>query len=261
MAAAAAYTEHLLSDPVSDPATVINVAPEPICDNATTNAPSNAANNTDASTSEVDDRTCRICLEPQEDPSNPLISPCKCSGSCKFVHRDCLRRWREDALTESSFYQCEICKFKYQYNRLWWGNLLGSVWVVGLVFILVVAATLVGVGYVTNFLITGTKFDFLDPDMALYQRIAVTGFVVVSCASFVYAVSVYLFSLCNFGWAQHHMRQLPLWLQAEYLWGFIFVNYHIWAFILALCLLFGQVWSRCKAAAQGAQYMAENVSG
>lgn len=214
----------------------------------------------DATTEESEVRACRICFEQDSDEANPLISPCKCSGSCKYVHRDCLRRWREEGVTETTFYQCEICKFKYQYNRLWWGNAVGSVWIVGIAFLLVIAASIFVIGVATNALVKGTKFDFLDPETAKYQRIAILGFVVASCASFIYAIAVYCLNLCNVGWASHQMRQLPLWLQAEYLWGFIFVNYHVWAFILACCLLFGQVWSRCKIAAHRAQYMVENVS-
>ena len=42
--------------------------------------------------------TPRICFEPHDEPSDPLISPCKCSGSSSFIHRHCLRKWRESAL-------------------------------------------------------------------------------------------------------------------------------------------------------------------
>jgi hypothetical protein len=38
------------------------------------------------------EQTCRICLEPGEF-SNPLICPCKCSGSVRYIHLQCLRTW------------------------------------------------------------------------------------------------------------------------------------------------------------------------
>lgn len=36
--------------------------------------------------------TCRICFVEAE-PSNPLISVCKCSGSMKHIHQECLKGW------------------------------------------------------------------------------------------------------------------------------------------------------------------------
>jgi E3 ubiquitin-protein ligase DOA10 len=41
---------------------------------------------------------CRICLEPEEeDPIklelNPLITPCKCSGTMRHIHIDCIKSW------------------------------------------------------------------------------------------------------------------------------------------------------------------------
>ena len=40
------------------------------------------------------ERLCRICLEDDDEPDNPLIAPCICRGSAKYVHRECLQQWR-----------------------------------------------------------------------------------------------------------------------------------------------------------------------
>jgi len=68
---------------------------------------------------------CRICLmdEIDEDPiNNTMLSPCKCKGSCGYVHYQCLRQWisTKNNNTESNhtgglknLYKklfCEICK-------------------------------------------------------------------------------------------------------------------------------------------------------
>jgi hypothetical protein len=38
--------------------------------------------------------TCRICLGEEEDePDSCLISPCKCSGTMKYIHLCCLKNW------------------------------------------------------------------------------------------------------------------------------------------------------------------------
>lgn len=36
---------------------------------------------------------CKICLCNEETESDPLISPCKCKGSCSMIHVGCLRTW------------------------------------------------------------------------------------------------------------------------------------------------------------------------
>lgn len=62
---------------------------------------------------------CRICLS-EEEPNNPLISPCGCTGSMKYMHVDCLKTWLEGKkhmreLTVVNSYiwknlECEVCK-------------------------------------------------------------------------------------------------------------------------------------------------------
>lgn len=36
---------------------------------------------------------CRICQMGQEQESNPLIQPCRCTGSLQYVHQECIKRW------------------------------------------------------------------------------------------------------------------------------------------------------------------------
>jgi E3 ubiquitin-protein ligase MARCH1/8 len=51
---------------------------------------------------------CRIC-HCEADIDNPLLSPCYCSGSLKYVHQSCLRQW----LAASDTRSCELCKFSF----------------------------------------------------------------------------------------------------------------------------------------------------
>ena len=67
-------------------------------------------------------KVCRICLDEEEDfqSGNPFITPCKCTGSMKYIHVKCLREWTdskrqlqsEHGIT--SYYwenlNCELCK-------------------------------------------------------------------------------------------------------------------------------------------------------
>ena len=42
-------------------------------------------------------RACRICLDEEEDVAtgNVFITPCKCTGSMKYIHLNCLRNWTD----------------------------------------------------------------------------------------------------------------------------------------------------------------------
>lgn len=55
---------------------------------------------------------CRICLE-EETNKDLLISPCKCSGTSKYVHKECLRTWRYQDINADGFYRCMECNENY----------------------------------------------------------------------------------------------------------------------------------------------------
>ena len=67
-----------------------------------------------------EDKMCRICWEKEIDTEdNPLIHPCLCSGSIKWVHRQCLLKW----IKMSNHDTCQECHHKYhttiQYKKKW----------------------------------------------------------------------------------------------------------------------------------------------
>lgn len=63
---------------------------------------------------------CRICLFDEITYSNPLICPCKCAGTMKYIHLNCLQEWLKNRLQTrqtghsiSYFWKtlnCELCK-------------------------------------------------------------------------------------------------------------------------------------------------------
>ncbi|KAH3757372.1 hypothetical protein Pelo_10800 [Pelomyxa schiedti] len=61
----------------------------------------------------VEEPVCRNCHE----GGGNLISPCSCSGSVKWVHRECLDQWRAVSPNPLSFYRCDICHTKYLLRR------------------------------------------------------------------------------------------------------------------------------------------------
>jgi RING-variant domain len=55
-----------------------------------------------------------------------LFSPCKCAGSMKYVHVECLQRWRAEASNKSAYFRCEQCRYRYNLRRVTASGLLGS---------------------------------------------------------------------------------------------------------------------------------------
>jgi hypothetical protein len=55
-------------------------------------------------------KICRICL----DGGAPFISPCRCRGSAKYVHRTCLDEWRAQQSVPLAFTHCSVCRFEYE---------------------------------------------------------------------------------------------------------------------------------------------------
>ena len=48
-----------------------------------------------------EDRICRICMD-AGDGSKQLISPCRCRGSMKHIHEECLKTWLISCLLYTS---------------------------------------------------------------------------------------------------------------------------------------------------------------
>jgi hypothetical protein len=78
---------------------------------------------TDTEEEGVGKQPCRICLSETASDSDPLISPCKCTGTMGRVHLQCLQHWfnskisareRVNAMSFSwKALECELCKLPY----------------------------------------------------------------------------------------------------------------------------------------------------
>lgn len=71
---------------------------------------SSSAKNKENQTNDSE-RICRICYDDQS--QEKLISPCKCSGSVKWVHNSCLQKW----IDISKKNECSTCKYTYKYQK------------------------------------------------------------------------------------------------------------------------------------------------
>ncbi|PBP17185.1 RING finger membrane protein, partial [Diplocarpon rosae] len=82
------------------------------------NDPQFATNLGDSEDGTSDADTCRICRAEGTD-TEPLFHPCKCSGSIKYVHQDCLMEW----LSHSQKKHCELCKTAFRFTKLYSPNM------------------------------------------------------------------------------------------------------------------------------------------
>jgi hypothetical protein len=59
---------------------------------------------------DIDELTCRICLD--DVVRENVIAPCRCAGSSKWVHRECLDKWRS-MREDRAFAHCTECLAEY----------------------------------------------------------------------------------------------------------------------------------------------------
>ena len=71
------------------------------------------------------EKTCRICYSGDAEEDNPLIHPCSCIGSMKYIHYKCLKYWLEKNYYKLEYKlglirryrykepECELCKSKF----------------------------------------------------------------------------------------------------------------------------------------------------
>lgn len=130
---------------------------------------------------------CRICLESEDSQENPLISPCRCSGSMRYVHRNCLDEWRVSCFNPKALVSCTTChtKFRMRYDGpdaalarasggRWWVRFARDVaWFAG-VRVAVFLATVIAVGFWPQLLL-GAGAQMLHPNPLVAHVLCGTG--------------------------------------------------------------------------------------
>lgn len=120
-----------------------------------------------------------------------LLRPCKCKGSQKYVHEQCLSAWRlQDPLQKRNYWQCPTCSYKYKLQRLTWSAWISSTAAqVGLTLFIFFAAMFI-LGFVADPIIN----LYLDPVTTIATAGGPTG-------SLVYDEDVT-------GWTEHFVKGL-----------------------------------------------------
>ncbi len=78
--------------------------------------------------------SCRICLEDAN--RDEVIAPCACTGTSKWVHRECLDKWRTTR-EDKAFSKCTECLTEYllisKVKDSWWSSTYRYIWFYSLI--------------------------------------------------------------------------------------------------------------------------------
>ena len=62
----------------------------------------------------LEERFCKICFEVYETKlTGNLINPCKCTGTVRYIHEECLKTWQVSQKKDIKQAECELCHTKY----------------------------------------------------------------------------------------------------------------------------------------------------
>ena len=59
-----------------------------------------------------EEKTCRQCFGGDDD--GPLVQPCACRGTAKWIHEQCLEQWRRTGGGEDTAHRCGQCMDHYR---------------------------------------------------------------------------------------------------------------------------------------------------
>lgn len=62
----------------------------------------------------MDRKSCKIC-HMGETQKERLFSPCRCSGTIKYIHKECLLSW----MACSRISRCDICQYEYRFKDVY----------------------------------------------------------------------------------------------------------------------------------------------
>jgi len=114
----------------------------------------------------------RVTYESPPGDGGRMIRPCKCKGSQKYVHEDCLSAWRrQDPLQKRNYWQCPTCSYKYHLQRLTWGRWLSSTASQITLTLFIFVAGMFILGFVADPIIN----LYLDPVSTIYTAGGPTG--------------------------------------------------------------------------------------
>ncbi len=147
---------------------------------------------------DYENRACRICL----DSGDYLISPCLCNS---FVHKSCLNKWREQN-RGNSYHECEVCKYKYQFRRFIYADLLKSKWTNILLSTSVLGLYCFASGYISAIIINTLYSYLMHKDYVYVHRLQVLFYGLINIA--IPGIYLTIKDLMSFNEDMRHMPRI-----------------------------------------------------
>ena len=64
---------------------------------------------------QAEERACKICFDETDGPTvGKIIAPCKCAGSVRWIHDECLKTWLVSQNKDINTAACELCHHTYR---------------------------------------------------------------------------------------------------------------------------------------------------
>lgn len=146
----------------------------------------------------IEEPSCRIFLE--EDDESNFIIPCNCSGTMKYVHKNCLNQWRNSvdynpirSIDKERYTTCGTCKEEYNYYDGYGAYSQCRLICLGIFDIVVVTIVLHLLYISCGWAIYGMGVkDFFIPNGNKYLNIYINGIIAVqTCVLMFYITRIY----------------------------------------------------------------------
>ena len=147
-------------------------------------------------------KICRICLESESEApeGNPLIIPCKCEGSIKYVHKLCIKKWIAINKIDISNAHCEICGTKFNIKVAETLKLdkkkAKSFVIQSSIFMMIIFALLIAFG-VSLIKILVDK-NMINKDSLTYYYLGVFSIIIIICSIIIFCIVIEYKSRCYY---------------------------------------------------------------
>lgn len=144
------------------------------------------------------EKLCRVCLEGYIESTDQLIAPCKCIGSIKFIHLECLKKSLESMMKT----KCEICNepyyFKLIFKKKYTNKRICDAVEVALISSLIYVVIIYAIIMMIYFIIVNVKDDLIASTKKKILIACLIPASVISLFAIIYSFSIRKYFLLNF---------------------------------------------------------------
>lgn len=129
---------------------------------------------------------CRICYDSSTDDNNKLIQACKCEGSIKHIHEDCLKKWIDENKKNLT---CELCNSPFYVHFFFEKKFLPKKYkklVISMVKSMILSVIFCISLYILMYFIINNSFDLSNPRNSVMFYVIMSLFCVIFLSSLLF---------------------------------------------------------------------------